>query len=148
MGSQKSRTRPSDLALFNVASASAVQRSEAAICVHIPPLFWISFLLRSPQCKVEFPELYSSFLLVACFIQSIRRVYVSTPISQFKVCHLAGFAICKHCRASLVAQMVKASACNVGDLGSIPGSGRSSGEGNGNPLQYSRLENSMDRGAL
>ena len=36
---------------------------------------------------------------------------------------------------------VKASASNVGDLGSIPGSGRSSGEGNGNPLQYSCLEN-------
>ena len=36
----------------------------------------------------------------------------------------------------------KASACNVGHLGSIPGSGRSSGEGNGNPLQYSCLENS------
>ena len=42
---------------------------------------------------------------------------------------------------------VKASACNVGDLGSIPGSGRSPGEGNGNPLQYSCLENPMDRGA-
>ena len=43
---------------------------------------------------------------------------------------------------------VKASACNEGDLGSIPGSGRSPGEGNGNPLQYSCLENPMDRGAL
>ena len=42
---------------------------------------------------------------------------------------------------------VKASACNVGDLGSIPGLGRSPGEGNGNPLQYSCLENPMDRGA-
>ena len=39
---------------------------------------------------------------------------------------------------------VKASACNAGDLGSIPGSGRSPGEGNGNPLQYSCQENSMD----
>ena len=39
---------------------------------------------------------------------------------------------------------VKASACNEGDLGSIPGSGRSPGEGNGNPLQYSCLENPMD----
>ena len=42
---------------------------------------------------------------------------------------------------------VKASACNVGDLGSIPGLGRSPGEGNGNPLQYSCLENPMDREA-
>ena len=42
---------------------------------------------------------------------------------------------------------VKAFASNAGDLGSIPGSGRSPGEGNGNPLQYSCLENPMDRGA-
>ena len=41
----------------------------------------------------------------------------------------------------------KESACNAGDLGSIPGSGRSSGGGHGNPLQYSNLENPMDRGA-
>ena len=41
----------------------------------------------------------------------------------------------------------KASACNVGDPSSIPGSGRSPGEGNGNPLHYSCLENPIDRGA-
>ena len=41
----------------------------------------------------------------------------------------------------------KESAFNVGDLGSIPGSGRSPGEANGNLLQYSCLENSKDRGA-
>ena len=40
----------------------------------------------------------------------------------------------------------KVSTCNAGDPGSIPGSGRSPGEGNGNPLQYSFLENPMDRG--
>ena len=42
---------------------------------------------------------------------------------------------------------VKASACNVGDLGLTPGSGRSPGKGNGNPLQYFCLKNPMDRGA-
>ena len=42
---------------------------------------------------------------------------------------------------------VKVSACKLGDPGSIPGSGRFPGEGNGNPLQYSCLENPMDRGA-
>ena len=41
----------------------------------------------------------------------------------------------------------KESNCQAGDMGSIPGWGRVSGEGNGNPLQYSGLENSMDRGA-
>ena len=49
---------------------------------------------------------------------------------------------------SLVAQMVKhLSVYNAGDPGSIPGSGKSPGEGNGNPLQYYCLENPMDRGA-
>ena len=41
----------------------------------------------------------------------------------------------------------KESACNAGDAGSIPGLGGSPGEGNGNPLQCSCLDNSMDRGA-
>ena len=41
----------------------------------------------------------------------------------------------------------KKSACNAGDLGLIPGLGRSPGQGNSYPLQYSGLENSMDRGA-
>ena len=45
-----------------------------------------------------------------------------------------------------MAQTIK-SACNVGDLGSVPGLGRSPVEGNGNQSQYSSLENPMDRGA-
>ena len=50
-----------------------------------------------------------------------------------------------HCLGFLSSSVGKESAFNTGDPGSIPGSGRSSGEGNGNPLQYSCLENSMDR---
>ena len=42
--------------------------------------------------------------------------------------------------------MVKNPLANSGDMGSIPGSGRSPGEGNGNPFQYSCLKNPMDRG--
>ena len=62
----------------------------------------------------------------------------------------------KHClkcdpsaslRASLVAQVVKESACNAGDPGSIPGLGRSPRGVNGNPLQHSCLENPKNRGA-
>ena len=52
--------------------------------------------------------------------------------------------------ASQVAQVVRNPPANTGDMGgsgSIPGSGRSPGEANGNPLQYSCLENTMDRGA-
>ena len=51
-------------------------------------------------------------------------------------------------QASLVVQSGgKESACKAGDPSSIPVSGRSPGEGNGNPLQYSCLENPVDRGA-
>ena len=49
--------------------------------------------------------------------------------------------------ASLVVKSGKAATCSAGDLGSIPGLGRSPGEGTGNPLQYPGLENPMDRGA-
>ena len=49
--------------------------------------------------------------------------------------------------ASLMASDSKETACSVGDPGSIPGSGRPPGEGNGYLFQYSCLENSMDRGA-
>ena len=48
---------------------------------------------------------------------------------------------------ALVVKNPPANAGDIRDTGSIPGSGRSPGEGNGNPLQYSCLENSMDRGA-
>ena len=48
--------------------------------------------------------------------------------------------------AFLIAQLVKNLPDNAGDLGSMPGLGRSPREGNGNPLQYSCLENPMDRG--
>jgi len=64
---------------------------------------------------------------------------------------LQGFSIpCKTWRASQVALVVKNPPANAGDIrdtGSIPGLGRSPGGGHGNPLQYSCLENLMDRGA-
>ena len=53
----------------------------------------------------------------------------------------------QHTQASPSGSEGKASVCNAGDLGSIPELGRSPGEGNGNPLQNSCLENPMDRGA-
>ena len=60
--------------------------------------------------------------------------------------HIDSVRIELNYRASLVGSVGKESACNAGDLGSIPGSARSPGEGNGNSLQYSCLEDSMDRG--
>ena len=78
--------------------------------------------------------LYNKFLLVIDFIHS--RVYMLVPL---------GFP--GGSEGFPGGSEVKASACNEEDLGSIPGLGRSPGEGNGNPLQYSCLENPMDGGA-
>ena len=50
-------------------------------------------------------------------------------------------------RTSLVAEMEKISVCNTGDLGSVPGSGRSPGGKHGNPLESSCVGKAMDRGA-
>ena len=70
--------------------------------------------------------------------------YSSYWVQFCTVCHLQAL-FCTFPR-KIDSSDGKASACNVEDLGSIPGSGRSPGEGNGNPLQYSCLENSMDGG--
>ena len=64
--------------------------------------------------------------------------------------YVCGYMILNSClliMGFLHSSVAKASACNVGDLGSIPGVGSSPGEGNGYPLQYSCLENPIDRGA-
>ena len=68
---------------------------------------------------------------------------IKSPLSTFLV-EVEGISLCGK-RTSL-AQMVKHLPNNVGDLGSIPGSGKSPGEGNGNQLQCSSLENPMDGG--
>ena len=55
--------------------------------------------------------------------------------------------MCRAFQLALVVKDLSANAADVRNSGSIPGSGRSPGEGNGNPLQYSCLESPMDRGA-
>jgi len=64
--------------------------------------------------------------------QREKQIYHSTVWNENIFCHIC---------ASLVAQMIKKSPCNVGDLSSVPGLGRSPGGGHGKPLQYSCLEN-------
>ena len=63
------------------------------------------------------------------------------------VCVCVCVCVYIYIQASLVVPVSKESTCNAGDLDLIPGLGRSPGEGNGNPLQYSCLGNPMDRGA-
>ena len=73
-----------------------------------------------------------------CIVHGVAKSWTRLIDFNFRKCKIhTGFC----------GSEVKAPFCNVGDLGSIPRSGRFPGEGNGNPLQYSCLENPMDRGA-
>ena len=87
----------------------------------------------SDREDTSLPSVYLSVFLDLS-LQSFRHGEVSTLVK-----------ICTFFKAS--GSDSKESAWNVGDLGSVPRSGRSPGEGNGYPLQYSCLENPMDRGA-
>ena len=86
-----------------------------------------------------------------CGCSGLRCVAPSASLSGCLSSRRGSFAwICSLSWASRVTLAVKKPLANVGDLkrhSLIPGSGRSRGGGNGNPLQYSCLENSMDRGA-
>ena len=69
---------------------------------------------------------------------------MKTPILMIIVSVLNSYALISLPLGFPGGSEVKASACNAADLGLIPGLGRSPGEGNGNPFQYSGLENSME----
>ena len=122
---------PAELKSFSFSLFSAVWLKRASVCLFLYPPFW------------EFDELPRSVGRVCHQIGQIpgyyflkkKKIdrYVLTP--QYG---LLGFPADSD---------GKEFACNAGDLGSIPGSGRSAGEGNGNPLQHPCLENPMDGGA-
>ena len=104
----------------------------------------ISFLFPLPV--VSFLDLSSSSLILS-FIWSALFPMLSLIHS---LSHLLSYSAPKFVWFfffKVGGSEVKASACNAGDLGLIPGLGRSPGEGNGNALQYSCLENPMDTGA-
>ena len=82
-------------------------------------------LTRSRHCSIQMAMVVAILKFIVVFERKVLRFH---------------FAL------DPVAQVVKSFACNVGNQGSIPGSGRSPGEGNGNPLQYSCQENSMGDG--
>ena len=95
-------------------------------------IFWTE--LERDTCSPDHPILIHIAELVILIILGQVVSWKQKMIFNPKYCFPGGLE-------------VKASVCNAGDPGLIPGLGRSPGEGNGNPLQYSRLENSMEGGA-
>ena len=105
----------------------------------LPLLFIFHKLILSPQAKHSFSLLclYSAIILQE-FCGRGCKTYFCLNVFIFYLSSKLGFP---------GGSDGKASACNVGDPGSIPGVGRSPGEGNGNPFLDSCLENPMDGGA-
>ena len=89
-------------------------------------------------CRLDLSFPTRNQILVLCIGKWILKHWTIEEILTIKLFLIKGFP---------GGSEVKASASNTGDLGSIPGLGRSPGEGNGNPLQYSCLEKPMDGGA-
>ena len=77
----------------------------------------------------------------------IKRPNIGKDVKQSEVLYIVFLEYKNGIRVFPGGSNGKESACSAGDPGSIPGSGRSPGEGSGNPFQYSCLENPTDRGA-
>ena len=121
---------------------------------HLPDKILHTALGHRKPLRVGHTEVF--FLL--CFFPLLLKLYIIVFIFEKSLIAWAEFlallfnscVIWGSCLTPLFfpgSSELKASACNEGDLGLIPGLGRSPGEGNGNPLQYSCLENPMDGGA-
>ena len=122
------------LLLLSIFASIRVFSSELTLHIRWPKYWSFSFSI-SPSS--DYSGLISLRIdcLISLLSKGLSRVFPSTSLKASILWCLPG------------GSEVKASAWNAGDLGSIPGSGRSPGEGNGNPLQYSCLENPMERGA-
>ena len=114
-------------------------------------LFHLAWYLKVHPCCHKWNDIISYNLVVFQPTYTLHLLYTFIHLSELSF-HIT--AVINNSAVKLVDYISfghsdsKESACNAGDPGLIPGSGRFPGEGNGKPLQYSCLENSKDRGAL
>ena len=106
-----------------------------------PPV--MSQSMRNIGCDARTPQVPMASLLAPWTPPLLRTWCQAHRLCLAVPNHLIPQVTSRH----IVGSDSKEAACSAGDLGLIPGSGRSPGGGHGNPLQYSGLENSMDRGA-
>ena len=111
----------------------------------MPELLASGRALMFPCSRNIIQEGFSEYCVIHCVVRASPLPFLcpahSDPDLSQSLCQTTAF------EASLVAQLVKNPSDNAGDLGLITGLGRSPGEGNGNPLQYSCLGNPMGKGA-
>ena len=114
------------------------------ICVYV--VGYISWMTSDTSLRFHLYVPRDQAVSPGCYEMECNEVWVPLGISQEE----RKLTICRwpYIRLAIPdGSDGKESACNAGDLSSVPGSGRSPGEGRGNPLQYFYLESSMDRGA-
>ena len=110
-------------------------------------VFYIYIYIHIHILRAEIPK---TSVFVSQMIQSSKKSKTLFPVDPFFISQGKFFWSFSYISISLIqgyfpgGSEVKESTCNAGDPGSIPGSGKSPGEGNGNPLQYSCLENPMN----
>ena len=109
-------------------------------------LFIVSFAVQKLLRFIKFHLFISGFISFNLGSGSERILQWSVSVSVLPMLSSIIFGFTFKCLGFPHGSDGKESACNAGYLGSTPGLRRSHGEGNGNPLQYSCLENSMDRG--
>ena len=105
-----------------------------------PEVGWSAATVLAAQPGLGLFSAVCSVLPCSMLVASVVFIWLLTTSFMFHIINSCGL----WAQAFLVAQLVKETACNAGDLGSIPGLGRSPGEGKGYPLQHSGLGNSMD----
>ena len=125
---------------FYICSYPCMHHSWSRYRTFLPPQkFPLCYLISQTSCNDKHDIIYIRLVLpvLELHINGIVTMYFLHCLS-----YLSHLQICEFFHPG--GAEVKASACNVGDLGSIPVLGRSPGEGKGYPLQYSGLENSVD----
>ena len=130
-------------------------QASIAHLVTIFTLNWFSIEFRRVPCSFDLSILSTKknfFQALKIYLTPTLCLLISIVVSIL-TCHVGGRDLipCRETGWMLLSfpggSDSKESTCNAGDLGSIPGSGRCPGEGSGYPLQYSCLENPMDRGS-
>ena len=128
-----------------IQSVECLHRKDWSPCKRKEFSFQSAFGLKAATLTVG---LSSLLVCSAQFGLASPYHYLSQSLKIYLCVHTHTHTHTHHIRGFPGGSDGKESACNAGDLGLIPGSERSPGEGNGNPLQYSCLENSMDKRRL
>ena len=130
---------------FSYRSWGSQGKNTAVVCHSLHQ--WTTFCKNSPPWPLHLGWPYTAWFIVSLSYTRLWSMWSMWSV-WLVFCDWGFYSVCPLMDRDFPGGLDgKVSVYNAGDLGSIPGSGRSPGEGNGNPLQYYYLENPMERGA-